>query len=279
MRPVLLLSALLLTVPAAQTAAAQTTVTQTTGERLLSGTTFGLRWGIYAGGLTNLQDGEPRLRLSAPLGARVLGTRYDDQGNAALLAYRHSGNSRAALDFAVDQLQRQGFAVTFRAFPSPYQARALLRRVDLLLEVEVTRGARGVINVLYDFQQAELPERLLEDQVPEGLFVYAEPIDLRTVRIEPGKVFLTPPADALFDLASYQNGVVSLVFYGNFTLERLLDFYLPFFKAQGFIETRDVSEGELQRTFFLVRAGERVTLKVEAGPTTDRSRITMTYTR
>lgn len=269
MRLALLFSALLFTVPAAA---------QVTGDRLLSGTTFGLRWGIYAGGLTNLQDGDPRLRLSAPLGARVLGTRYDDGGSAAQVAYRHSGDSRTALAFAVDQLQRQGFAVTFRAFPSDYQARALLRRVDLLLEVEVTRGAQGVINVLYDFRSAEQPERLLENQVPESLFVYAEPIDFRTVRIEPGKVFFTPPADVLLDIAAYQNGVASLVFYGNYSLEQLLDFYLPFFKEQGFIETRD-ENGPAQKTLYLTRADERVTLKVEAGPTTDRSRISLTYTR
>ena len=92
MRSILLLSALLLTFPAAA---------QTTGERLLSGTTLGLPWGLYRGGLTNLGDGDPRLRLSAPQGARVLGTRYDEGTRTALLTYRHGGDARQALAFAV----------------------------------------------------------------------------------------------------------------------------------------------------------------------------------
>jgi hypothetical protein len=42
---------------------------------------------LYSGGLTDLSDGATRLRLSAPQGARILGTRYDAQSRSALVSY------------------------------------------------------------------------------------------------------------------------------------------------------------------------------------------------
>jgi len=295
--------ALLLLTLLSGAATAQTTIqttAQTTGERLLSGTTLGLPWGIYAGGLTNLQDGEPRLRLSAPLGARVLGTRYTPGTRAALVTYRHDLDARAALAFAVNQLQRQGFELTFRAWPGEGRAQAILRRNETLIEVRITRGAQGVTQALYLFRDGELPERLLTDQLPASLTVYAGPVDLKTVQAEPGRVILTPPVDletieagtldtewepiltaptdVLLDLTSYRDGVVSLQFYGNFTLDQLKAFYLPFFTQQGFIETADVQEGTTEATFQFARGTERLTVELQASPTTT-SRVDLSYQR
>lgn len=275
----LLLSALLLTVPAAQT------TTQTaaqagepvTGKLLLSGTTFDLPWGLYQGGLTNLGDGETRLRLSAPQGARVLGTRYNPRTRGALVAYRGTRTPREALAFAVEQLRRQGFELTFRAYPDPGPARALLRRNELLMEVHVTRDPQGVTRVLYLFRDGELPERLLVGQAPDAVAVYAAPVDLKTVQAEPGRVILTPPEPVLIDLASYRNGTVSLQFYGNFTLGTLEDFYLPFFRAQGFVEAGDVREGGTEATFHFARGDERLTVELQVSPTTDTSRVDLRY--
>lgn len=270
MRSILLLSALLLTFPAAA---------QTTGERLLSGTTLGLPWGLYRGGLTHLGDGDPRLRLSAPQGARVLGTRYDEGTRTALLTYRHSGDARETLAFAVGQLQRQGFTLTSRAFPSPGQARALLRRAERLVEVQVIRGAEGVTQVLYRFRDGEQPERLLVGQVPDDLRVYAAPIDLDTVAAEPGRVYLTLPDDELIDFTAYRDGAVILAFYGSFTLEELLDFYVPFFVQQGFVETGDRKTDNAEQTLRFARGGERLTLRLEASPSVEQTRVTLWYTR
>ncbi|MPY67992.1 hypothetical protein F8S09_15135 [Deinococcus sp. SDU3-2] len=270
MRTFLLLSALLLAVPAAA---------QTTGERLLSGTTLGLPWGFYQGGLTNLGDGEARLRMSAPQGARVLGTRYDAGGRAALLTYRGDRDARAALAFAVEQLQRQGFNLTYRAYPSPGQARALLRRVDRLLEVQIIRGAEGVTQALYRFRDGEQPERLLTDQVPDDLRVYAAPIDLKTVQAEPGRVYLTLPDEQLIDFTAYRDGAVILAFYGGYTLQQLLDFYLPLFIQQGFVEIGDVATDEAERTLRFGRGSERLTLRLEASPSVEQTRVTLWYRR
>lgn len=268
MRLGLLLSALLLTAPAAA---------QTTGERLLSGTTLGLPWGLYRGGLTNLGDGDPRLRLSAPQGARVLGTRHDGGTRTALLTYRHRGDAREALEFAVDQLRRQGFSLTHRTFPSPGQARALLRRVERLVEVQVIRGAEGVTQVLYRFRDGEQPERLLTDQLPDNLRVYAAPIDLQTVPAEPGRVYLTLPDDELIDFTAYRDGAVILAFYGGYTLAQLLDYYVPFFVQQGFVETGDRRTDEAEQTLRFARGGERLTLRLEASPAAEQTRVTLWY--
>lgn len=268
MRRVLLLSALLLAVPAAA---------QTTGERLLSGTTLGLPWGLYRGGLTNLGDGDPRLRLSAPQGARVLGTRYDGGTRTALLTYRHGGDAREALAFAVEQLQRQGFTLTYRAYPSPGQTRALLRRVDRLVEVRIIRGAEGVTQVLYRFRDGEQPERLLTDQVPDNLRVYAAPIDLQTVPAESGRVYLTLPDEELIDFTAYRDGAVVLAFYGGYTLGQLLDFYVPLFVRQGFVETGDRMTDEAEQTLRFARGGERLTLRLEASPAVEQTRVTLWY--
>ncbi|BDP44158.1 hypothetical protein DAETH_41270 (plasmid) [Deinococcus aetherius] len=263
------LAALLLLAPVAA---------QTTGERLLSGTTFELPWGIYQGGLTNLYDGETRLRLSAPQGVRVLGTRYNPETHGALVAYRGTLSPREALAFAVNQLQRQGFELTIRAYPDPGQARALLRRNELLMEVRITRGDQGVTRALYLFRNGELPERLLVDQAPDFLRVYAAPVDLQTVQVERGRVILTPPGDVLIDVTSYRDGVASLQFYGNFSLEQLKDFYLPFFKAQGFVEIGTVREDDREVSFQFGRGDERLTVELEA-ETTDAARVDLRYGR
>jgi hypothetical protein len=250
---------------------------QTTPAPLLSGTTADLPWGLYAGGLTDLQEGDNRLRLSAPEEARVLGTRYDANTRTALITYRPLSalSAHDALAFATDQLQRQGFDVTFRVYPEATRARALLRRTDRLIEIEILQGARGVIQALYQFRDGELPERLLVGEAPDNLWVYAEPIDLKTVRIVPGRVFLTPPGDVLIDVASYRDGKASLLFYGNYTLKDLESFYLPFFKSQGFVETADRDSGDLSRTYQLARSGETYTLTLNASFSTSRSRVTL----
>ncbi|MFD1733095.1 hypothetical protein ACFSC4_21265 [Deinococcus malanensis] len=85
-------------------------------ERLLSGTTLGLPWGLYSGAKSRPQKDESRLQLSARSGARVLGAKYDAGTQSALLSYRDNLNARHALEVAVDQLQRQGFELTFRSW-------------------------------------------------------------------------------------------------------------------------------------------------------------------
>ncbi|CAM4235828.1 hypothetical protein [Deinococcus marmoris] len=250
---------------------------QTTPAPLLSGTTGTLPWGLYAGGLTDLQAGENRLRLSAPEQAKVLGTRYDAGTRTALITYRPTPalDVRGALDFATDQLQRQGFELTFRVYPEDTRARALLRRTDRLIEVQVLQGATGNIQALYQFRSGDLPERLLVGQAPDNLRVYAEPIDLKTVQIVPGRIFLTPPGDVLIDIISYRDRRASMLFYGTYTLKDLEDFYLPFFKSQGFVETADRDSGELSRTYQLARSGETYSLTLNASFSTSRSRVTL----
>ena len=100
---------------------------QSSPEPLLRGTTFNLPWGLYAGGLTTLTEGEARLRLSAPADAKVLGTRYDEGSRRALITYRSPLSADAAMDFATGQLRRQGFEQTYRARVGSGQSRALLR--------------------------------------------------------------------------------------------------------------------------------------------------------
>lgn len=122
---------------------------------LLSGTTSGLAWGIYAGGLTAaslLEDGQG-LRVGVPAGASVLGTRYDTAQRTALLTYRlpRGLDARSALAFATNQLQLQGFDIGERSFPTASSARATLRRDGQGLEVLTTRQANGDMQVLYVF--------------------------------------------------------------------------------------------------------------------------------
>lgn len=277
----LILAALLTcaAVPAsAQTTPTQTMPARTTPTPLLSGTTADLPWGLYAGGLTDLQTGDNRLRLSAPEGARVLGTRYDDGSRTALITYRPAPDidARSALAFATGQLQRQGFELTFRVFyPEEGRARALLRRTDRLIEVQIIKGATGAVQALYQFRDANLPQRLLLGETPDNLRVYAQPINLNTVQIVPGRIFLSPPGDVLVDIASYRDRQVSLLFFGNYTLRELEDFYLPFFQSQGFVETTDRDSGELSRTYQLARSGERYRLTLTASDETSRSRVTL----
>ncbi|WP_019586097.1 hypothetical protein [Deinococcus apachensis] len=121
------------------------------------------------------------------------------------------------------------------------------------------------------------PERLLAGQAPDALAVYAAPVDLKIVRAEPGRVILTPPEPVLIVVASYRNEVASLQFYGNFTLGALEDFYLPFLRAQGFVETGDVREGGTEATFHFAHAGERLTVELQVSPTTDTSRVDLRY--
>ncbi|GGL78969.1 hypothetical protein GCM10010840_16020 [Deinococcus aerolatus] len=253
-------------------------VAQTTPAPLLSGTTGTLPWGLYAGGLTDLQAGDNRLRLSAPAGVRVLGTRYDDGSRTALLTYRPTSGLSAqnALAFATEQLQRQGFELTYRViYPDEARARALLRRMDRLIEVQVLKGATGAIQALYQFRGGALPGRLLVGEAPDNLRVYAEPIDLKTVQIVPGRIFLTPPGNVLIDSASYRDREASLLFYGMYTLQELEDYYLPFFQAQGFVETVERDSGELSRTYQLARSGQTYRLTLTASDATSRSRVTL----
>ncbi|QFP76030.1 hypothetical protein [Deinococcus sp. AJ005] len=122
---------------------------------LLSGTTSGLGWGIYAGGLTNagLQEEGQGLRVSVPAGASVLGTRYDAVKRTALLTYRlpKGLDARSALAFATNQLQLQGFDIGERTFPDASSARATLSRDAQSIEVHTTRQANGDMQVLYVF--------------------------------------------------------------------------------------------------------------------------------
>lgn len=263
---------------AALLACASPVLAQTTPSPLLSGTTADLPWGLYAGGLTDLQTGDNRLRLSAPEGVRVLGTRYDAGTRTALITYRPTSGLSAqnALAFATEQLQRQGFDLTYRViYPDEARARALLRRMDRLIEVQVLKGATGAVQALYQFRGAGLPERLLVGEAPDNLWVYAEPIDLKTVQIVPGRIFLTPPGNVLIDSASYRGREASLLFYGMYTLRDLENYYLPFFKAQGFVETVDRDSGELSRTYQLARSGETYSLTLTASDATSRSRVTL----
>jgi hypothetical protein len=277
-----ILIAAALVVPAgsvsAQTTSAQTTPPANTPAPLLSGTTDGLPWGLYPGGLTDLQEGENRLRLSAPADARVLGTRYSGGDRpAALITYRAAGglDARSALAFATNQLQRQGFDLTSRAYPDSNQARALLRRQERLIEVHILQGATGNLQALYLFRGGNLPQRLLVDQAPSSLQVYAEPIDLSTVAIQPGRIFLTPPGDVLIDITSYRDATASMLFFGNYTLQQLEDFYLPFFRDQGFIETTQQDLGGQARAYQLSRDGNTYTLTLNASDATSRARVTL----
>ncbi|GGO31760.1 hypothetical protein [Deinococcus humi] len=246
---------------------------------LLSGTTGDLPWGLYAGGLTDLQAGENRLRLSAPEQAKVLGTRYDADSRTALISYRPMApmDAQRALAFATEQLQREGFDLTFRVISTPQntRARALLRRNDHLIEIEVIQGTSGIIQALYQFRNNDLPERLLMDQAPDNLRVYGAPLDLDTVQIVPGRIFLTPPGDVLIDSASYRDREASLLFYGNYSLKELENFYLPFFRSQGFIETTEQDSGEQSRTYRLARSGETYSLTLNASDPTSRARVTL----
>ncbi len=274
-----ILIATLLLVPAGRAFAQTTSTPVTTPAPLLSGTTDGLPWGLYPGGLTDLQEGENRLRLSVPADARVLGTRYDGEGRrpAALITYRVPGglDARSALAFATNQLQRQGFDLTSRAYPDSNQARALLRRQDRLIEVQILQGATGNLQALYLFRGGDLPEPLLVDQAPASLRVYAEPIDLTTMPVEPGRIFLTPPGDVLIDITSYRDATASLLFFGNYTLRQLEDFYLPFFRSQGFTETTQQDLGGQARSYQISRDGNTYTLTLNASDATSRARVTL----
>ncbi|CAM4149302.1 hypothetical protein [Deinococcus marmoris] len=122
---------------------------------LLSGTTSGVGWGIYAGGLTNagLQEEGQGLRVGVPAGAGVLGTRYDTAKRTALLTYRlpKGLDARSALAFATNQLQLQGFDIGERTFPDARSAHATLSRDGQSIEVQTTRQANGDMQVLYVF--------------------------------------------------------------------------------------------------------------------------------
>lgn len=141
----------------ASSAAAQTTPAEPP-KPLLSGTTSGLGWGIYAGGLSSasLQDDGPGMRVGVPAGASVLGTRYDAAKRTALLTYRlpKGLDARSALAFATNQLQLQGFDIGTRSFPNASSARATLMRDGQGLDVQTTRQANGDIQVLYVFSTA-----------------------------------------------------------------------------------------------------------------------------
>ena len=126
---------------------------------LLGGTTAGLAWGLYAGGLSSaaLQEEGQGLRVGVPVGASVLGTRYDVGRGAALLTYRLPGglDARSALAYATNQLQLQGFDIGERTFPDARSARATLGRDGQSIEVQTTRKANGDIQVLYVFGGAQ----------------------------------------------------------------------------------------------------------------------------
>lgn len=134
-------------------------VAQGVGKPLLGGTTSGLAWGIYAGGLTtaSLQEDGPDLRVSVPAGASVLGTRYDAAKRTALLSYRLPGglDARSALAFATNQLQLQGFDIGERSFPDASSARATLNRDGQRIEVQTTRQANGDLQVQYVFGRVQ----------------------------------------------------------------------------------------------------------------------------
>ncbi|MDV6375755.1 hypothetical protein [Deinococcus arenicola] len=125
------------------------------GKPLLGGTTSGLTWGLYAGGLTtaSLQEEGQGLRVSVPVGARVLGTRYDLQERAALLTYRipRGLDARSALAYATNQLQLQGFDIGVRTFPNASTAQAILSRDSQNMEVRAVRRANGDLQVSYVF--------------------------------------------------------------------------------------------------------------------------------
>lgn len=279
----LLLSVLLLAAPAAAQSASDVTSAPPvapapnipspsplgleTGARLLSGTTLGLPWGVYRGGLTNLYSGDMRLRLSAPEGASVVGTRYDDRSRTILLSYRADRTAQAAREFAVEQLRRQGFDLADRNSPAPGRASALLRRTDRLLAVQVTREAGGVLQVQYRFRDSQMPERLLASEAPDTLRVYAAPVNLDTLPVQPGRVYLTPPGDQADVQAQYRSGAVILSFSGNYTLQELLNFYVPLFvSGQGFIQTDETRQGNDQITLRFTRTQNRMTVRLDASP-------------
>ncbi|CAM3791328.1 hypothetical protein DESA109040_21585 [Deinococcus saxicola] len=122
---------------------------------LLSGTTSGVGWGIYADGLTKagLQEEGQGLRVGVPTGAGVLGTRYDAAKRTALLTYRlpKGLDARSALAFATNQLQLQGFDIGKRTFPEASSARATLSRDGQSIEVQTMRQANGDMQVMYVF--------------------------------------------------------------------------------------------------------------------------------
>ncbi|GGO27089.1 hypothetical protein GCM10008949_18420 [Deinococcus humi] len=124
---------------------------------LLSGSTSGLGWAIYAGGLrgADLQEDGQSLRLGAPVGASVLGTRYDAARKTALLTYRVPGGlgARSALAFATNQLQLQGFDLRERTFKDANSASATLSREGRKIEIQITRRDGGDLQVLYGFSK------------------------------------------------------------------------------------------------------------------------------
>ncbi|CAM3577226.1 hypothetical protein DEFR109230_03895 [Deinococcus frigens] len=125
------------------------------GEAVLSGTTSGVSWGIYAGSLSNasLQEEGQGLRVGVPAGASVLGARYDADSRTAVLTYRlpRGLDARSALAFATNQLQLQGFDVGRRTFPSASSARATLSRDGQMIEIQTARQASGDLQVRYVF--------------------------------------------------------------------------------------------------------------------------------
>ncbi|MFD1733646.1 hypothetical protein ACFSC4_24515 [Deinococcus malanensis] len=81
------------------------------------------------------------------------------------------------------------------------------------------------------------------------------------------------------DLASYRDGVVSLQFYGDFSLVQLRAFYLPFFVSQGFIEIGDSQEAATEATHLFARGNERLTVELQARKSTNRARVDLRFQR
>lgn len=194
MRTLLLTLSLTLTatvlVPAAAQVQPPASQQATTGPTLLSGTSYGLPWGVYAGGETDKTDGDPRLRLSVPAGVRVLGTRYDPQSATLVVTYRSNLNARESTAFIVEQLQQQGFEVGTRRFPTVGRAEATLTRTDRVLDVQAIRGQNGVTNVTYQFTT-------LGSLMPDSMAPQVQRLLSGTTNAQPWTLVNLPPTRSM----------------------------------------------------------------------------------
>lgn len=193
MRTLLLtLSLSLIVAPAlAQVRPAQTQQA-TTGPLMLAGTSYGLPWGLYAGGPTDKTDGDSRLRLSTPEGVKVLGTKYDPETTTLLVTYRSNLNVRQSVAFALQQLEQQGFEVGNRRFPSTGRAEATLSRTERVIDIQGFRGPNGVTNLVYTFDT-------LQTLMPDNMAAQVQRLLSGTTDGQPWSLINMPPTQSMLN--------------------------------------------------------------------------------
>ncbi|AFZ69550.1 hypothetical protein [Deinococcus peraridilitoris] len=235
-------------------------------QSVLSGRTNGVAWTLYGPGpLPNLSAQSSQLRLSAPPQATVLGAKYQQDAQNALLVYRQNAPLRTTFDFHDQQLRAQGFTRSNMNLTGN-DARASYTRNGSSLQLTLTHSdtthnvyraqlelseltSLNATNTSRDASAAPGNALLSDEGNTDRLgYLVFGPVALDNLQRDEKVIRLSVPQGATLVDAQKEDEDIRLSFRSTQTLAQITEFYSRQFQAQGFERMPSTAANEPQKT-------------------------------